>query len=195
MRSEPPDCEQHIGGDWAKRITHIYVIASAFQSWPFPVCSQAAHYGCGCWAENACNMNRYSTAVSTSGIPRTLSNLLYRCVFFSATLHPLLPVFFLSQSETGTRCEPPHPSFRFRFRFDEGSFKKPENSFWWATVPAKWFSSFISSAYWLMGLRALLVSCVPGALKSPLDLQRHLTWDTCCRYDGRSMSLSAVRGW
>uniref|UniRef100_A0A674MIN1 Threonine aspartase 1 n=1 Tax=Takifugu rubripes TaxID=31033 RepID=A0A674MIN1_TAKRU len=40
---------------------------SAFQSWPFPVCSQAAHYGCGCWAENACNMSPYSTAVSTSG--------------------------------------------------------------------------------------------------------------------------------
>uniref|UniRef100_A0A7N6B7D0 Taspase, threonine aspartase, 1 n=1 Tax=Anabas testudineus TaxID=64144 RepID=A0A7N6B7D0_ANATE len=31
---------------------------------------QAAHYGCGCWAENACNMNSYSTAVSTSGIPQ-----------------------------------------------------------------------------------------------------------------------------
>uniref|UniRef100_A0A3P8R6Q2 Threonine aspartase 1 n=1 Tax=Astatotilapia calliptera TaxID=8154 RepID=A0A3P8R6Q2_ASTCA len=28
---------------------------------------QAAHYGCGCWAENACHMNSYSTAVSTSG--------------------------------------------------------------------------------------------------------------------------------
>eukprot|EP00066_Takifugu_rubripes_P012558 XP_011601824.1 PREDICTED: threonine aspartase 1 isoform X1 [Takifugu rubripes] len=28
---------------------------------------QAAHYGCGCWAENACNMSPYSTAVSTSG--------------------------------------------------------------------------------------------------------------------------------
>ncbi|XP_046885049.1 threonine aspartase 1 isoform X5 [Hypomesus transpacificus] len=28
---------------------------------------QAAHYGCGCWAENACNVNPYSTAVSTSG--------------------------------------------------------------------------------------------------------------------------------
>ncbi|CAG09520.1 unnamed protein product, partial [Tetraodon nigroviridis] len=28
---------------------------------------QAAHYGCGCWAENSCNMNPYSTAVSTSG--------------------------------------------------------------------------------------------------------------------------------
>ncbi|XP_077586056.1 threonine aspartase 1 [Stigmatopora nigra] len=28
---------------------------------------QAAHYGCGCWAENARNMNQYSTAVSTSG--------------------------------------------------------------------------------------------------------------------------------
>ncbi|XP_044069178.1 threonine aspartase 1 isoform X2 [Siniperca chuatsi] len=27
----------------------------------------AAHYGCGCWAENACNMNPYSIAVSTSG--------------------------------------------------------------------------------------------------------------------------------
>ncbi|TKS85377.1 Threonine aspartase 1 [Collichthys lucidus] len=27
---------------------------------------QAAHYGCGCWAENAYNMNPYSTAVSTS---------------------------------------------------------------------------------------------------------------------------------
>lgn len=32
--------------------------------------TQAAHYGCGCWAENACNMNPYSTAVSTSGIPQ-----------------------------------------------------------------------------------------------------------------------------
>ncbi|XP_046885048.1 threonine aspartase 1 isoform X4 [Hypomesus transpacificus] len=30
---------------------------------------QAAHYGCGCWAENACNVNPYSTAVSTSGSP------------------------------------------------------------------------------------------------------------------------------
>ncbi|XP_011601825.2 threonine aspartase 1 isoform X2 [Takifugu rubripes] len=30
---------------------------------------QAAHYGCGCWAENACNMSPYSTAVSTSGSP------------------------------------------------------------------------------------------------------------------------------
>lgn len=28
---------------------------------------QAAHYGCGCWAENAWNLNPYSTAVSTSG--------------------------------------------------------------------------------------------------------------------------------
>lgn len=28
---------------------------------------QAAHYGCGCWAENAYNMNPYSIAVSTSG--------------------------------------------------------------------------------------------------------------------------------
>ncbi|XP_029031221.1 threonine aspartase 1 isoform X1 [Betta splendens] len=28
---------------------------------------QAAHYGCGCWAQNACNMNPYATAVSTSG--------------------------------------------------------------------------------------------------------------------------------
>ncbi|XP_070398231.1 threonine aspartase 1 isoform X2 [Nothobranchius furzeri] len=28
---------------------------------------QAAHYGCGCWAENSGNMNPYSTAVSTSG--------------------------------------------------------------------------------------------------------------------------------
>ncbi|CAL8300105.1 unnamed protein product [Merluccius merluccius] len=28
---------------------------------------QAAHYGCGCWAQNACNTNPYSTAVSTSG--------------------------------------------------------------------------------------------------------------------------------
>uniref|UniRef100_A0A1A8S5X3 Threonine aspartase 1 n=1 Tax=Nothobranchius rachovii TaxID=451742 RepID=A0A1A8S5X3_9TELE len=28
---------------------------------------QAAHYGCGCWAENSSNMNPYSTAVSTSG--------------------------------------------------------------------------------------------------------------------------------
>uniref|UniRef100_W5NGB3 Threonine aspartase 1 n=1 Tax=Lepisosteus oculatus TaxID=7918 RepID=W5NGB3_LEPOC len=28
---------------------------------------QAAHYGCGCWAENAGNLNTYSTAVSTSG--------------------------------------------------------------------------------------------------------------------------------
>ncbi|XP_047208356.1 threonine aspartase 1 isoform X4 [Girardinichthys multiradiatus] len=28
---------------------------------------QAAHYGCGSWAENACNMNSYSAAVSTSG--------------------------------------------------------------------------------------------------------------------------------
>ncbi|XP_078129100.1 threonine aspartase 1 isoform X4 [Sander vitreus] len=27
----------------------------------------AAHYGCGCWAENACSMNSHSTAVSTSG--------------------------------------------------------------------------------------------------------------------------------
>lgn len=28
---------------------------------------QAAHYGCGCWAENAYNMNPYCAAVSTSG--------------------------------------------------------------------------------------------------------------------------------
>ncbi|XP_053731728.1 threonine aspartase 1 [Synchiropus splendidus] len=28
---------------------------------------QAAHYGCGCWAENASHKNLYSTAVSTSG--------------------------------------------------------------------------------------------------------------------------------
>ncbi|XP_016407619.1 threonine aspartase 1-like [Sinocyclocheilus rhinocerous] len=30
---------------------------------------QAAHYGCGCWAENARNISLYSTAVSTSGSP------------------------------------------------------------------------------------------------------------------------------
>lgn len=71
---EPPEYEQHVGGDRAKQITCFYVIVSAFQSWPLPVCSQAAHYGCGCWAENACNTNPYSTAVSTSGIPRTLFN-------------------------------------------------------------------------------------------------------------------------
>ncbi|XP_022599681.1 threonine aspartase 1 isoform X1 [Seriola dumerili] len=41
---------------------------------------QAAHYGCGCWAENACNMNPYSTAVSTSGIlQHTLYNRLCSC--------------------------------------------------------------------------------------------------------------------
>uniref|UniRef100_A0A8C5I5N8 Threonine aspartase 1 n=1 Tax=Gouania willdenowi TaxID=441366 RepID=A0A8C5I5N8_GOUWI len=28
---------------------------------------QAANYGCGCWAENSCNLNPFSTAVSTSG--------------------------------------------------------------------------------------------------------------------------------
>lgn len=28
---------------------------------------QAAHYGCGCWAENARDVSLYSTAVSTSG--------------------------------------------------------------------------------------------------------------------------------
>lgn len=71
MRSRSPE-RKHVGGDWATWITSLYVTASAFQSWPFPVCSQAAHYGCGCWAENACNMSPYSTAVSTSGIPRTL---------------------------------------------------------------------------------------------------------------------------
>lgn len=187
MRSEPLESEQHVGGDWAKRITGIYVIVSAFQSWPFFICSQAAHYGCGCWAENACNMNPYSTAVSTSGIPRTLSNLLSclcQCNFES-------PSSCLDFRINQKQILDASPSFTL----DEGSFKKPENSFWWTAIPAKWFSSFISSASWLMGLRALLVSCVPGALKSPLDLQRHLTWDTCCRYDGRSMSLSAVRGW
>ncbi|XP_028325246.1 threonine aspartase 1 isoform X2 [Gouania willdenowi] len=30
---------------------------------------QAANYGCGCWAENSCNLNPFSTAVSTSGSP------------------------------------------------------------------------------------------------------------------------------
>lgn len=51
----------------------------------FPLFSQAAHYGCGCWAENACNMNPYSTAVSTSGIPQhTLYNLLRSCVCLHA---------------------------------------------------------------------------------------------------------------
>uniref|UniRef100_A0A8C1J2F9 Taspase, threonine aspartase, 1 n=1 Tax=Cyprinus carpio TaxID=7962 RepID=A0A8C1J2F9_CYPCA len=30
---------------------------------------QAAHYGCGCWAENARDISLYSTAVSTSGSP------------------------------------------------------------------------------------------------------------------------------
>ncbi|XP_058651063.1 threonine aspartase 1 isoform X2 [Onychostoma macrolepis] len=30
---------------------------------------QAAHYGCGCWAENARDVSLYSTAVSTSGSP------------------------------------------------------------------------------------------------------------------------------
>lgn len=38
-----------------------------------PFISQAAHYGCGCWAENACNTNPYSTAVSTSGTPQHTS--------------------------------------------------------------------------------------------------------------------------
>lgn len=106
MRPESPESEQYIGGDWAKRITRIYVIVSAFQSWPFAVCSQAAHYGCGCWAENACNMNPYSTAVSTSGITTTLSNVL-TVVSFSVQLWILLFLFrFPNQSETDTRCEP-----------------------------------------------------------------------------------------
>ncbi|XP_064863871.1 threonine aspartase 1 isoform X2 [Oncorhynchus nerka] len=30
---------------------------------------QAAHHGCGCWAENTSTLNPYSTAVSTSGSP------------------------------------------------------------------------------------------------------------------------------
>lgn len=60
----------------------------------FPVFSQAAHYGCGCWAENACNMNPYSTAVSTSGIPQ--HNLFCSCVCVLATFNPAVPVYHLS---------------------------------------------------------------------------------------------------
>ncbi|MBN3320246.1 TASP1 aspartase, partial [Atractosteus spatula] len=41
---------------------------------------QAAHYGCGCWAENAGNLNTYSTAVSTSDHSiLTLCSSLYAC--------------------------------------------------------------------------------------------------------------------
>lgn len=92
-------------GDWVKRITRIYVIVSAFQSWPFPVCSQAAHYGCGCWAENACNMNPYSTAVSTSGIPRTLSILLTAVSLPVQLWVPFFLFRFPNQLETDSRCE------------------------------------------------------------------------------------------
>lgn len=60
-----------------------------------PLSSQAAHYGCGCWAENACNMNPYSTAVSTSGIPqRTLYNLHCSCVYVCVPFLFPLPLMF-----------------------------------------------------------------------------------------------------
>lgn len=73
----------------------------------------------------------------------------------------------------------------------EPSFKKPDNTFRWPpTIPAEWFSSVTSSAYWVITLWVLLVSCMPGASQSSLDLQWHLTWDTCWRYDGGSTAWS-----
>lgn len=59
-------------------------------------------------------------------------------------------------------------------------------------IPAEWFSSVTSSADWVIILRSLLVSCMPGALQSSLDLQWHLTWYTCCRNDrGRTAGSAA----
>lgn len=138
---------------------------------PFPVFSQAAHYGCGCWAENACNMNPYSTAVSTSGIPQ--HNL------FSLFLFITCSALFFETTEIRTW----YFYVSRLFCFVESSFKKPDNTFRWPpTFPAEWFSSVTSSAYWVVILHSLLVSWMPGALLSPLDLQWHL-W-----YDGRSMA-------
>lgn len=147
MRSRSPE-RKHVGGDWATWITSLYVTASAFQSWPFPVCSQAAHYGCGCWAENGCNMSPYSTAVSTSGIPRTLSN--------SPTLNPPHPLPVYQEHPalySRTDVSPNWSLMWVPFTLDEGSFKMPDNPSWWTTVPAKWFPSFISSDYWLVVCR------------------------------------------
>lgn len=65
----------------------------------FSFFSQAAHYGCGCWAENACNMNPYSTAVSTSGIaqhPLYPTLQLWICVCACATFNHAVPVYHLS---------------------------------------------------------------------------------------------------
>lgn len=127
----------------------------------------------------------------------TLYNLLCRCVCVCATFNLALPVYH-------------YPALCFRddvnqkqildvshlVNLVESSFKKPDNTFRWPpTIPAEWFSSVTSSAYWVIILRALLVSCMPGALQSSLDLQWHLTWDTCCRYDGGSMAWSAAEIW
>lgn len=67
------------------------VLNSATLKSCFALLSQAAHYGCGCWAENACNMNPYSTAVSTSGKPQlALYSLL--CSGVHATSPPAVKV-------------------------------------------------------------------------------------------------------
>lgn len=82
------------------------------------------------------------------------------------------------------------------FSLSESSYKKADNTFQWPpTIPAGWFSSVTSSADWVIILRSLLVSCMPGALQSSLDLPWHLTLDTCCRYDRRRTVQSAAERW
>ncbi|KPP68170.1 threonine aspartase 1-like [Scleropages formosus] len=42
-------------------------VGAVVVDWEGNVAAAAAHYGCGCWAENAWKLNPYSIAVSTSG--------------------------------------------------------------------------------------------------------------------------------
>lgn len=62
---------------------------------------------------------------------------------------------------------------------------EPDNTFRWPrTTLGDWFSSVTSSAYWVISPWVLLVSCVPGASQSSLDLPWHLTWASGWSYGG-----------
>lgn len=109
------------------------VLNSATLKSCFALLSQAAHYGCGCWAENACNMNPYSTAVSTSGKPQlALYSLL--CSGVHATSPPAVKVHhkpavcFGNDTKSETDFLKFNANLVFR-RLGESSLKRPDNTF------------------------------------------------------------------
>lgn len=162
----------------------------------FDLCSQAAHYGCGCWAENACNMNPYSTAVSTSGKPQlTLYNQLWSCececvrvcasvLFYLSTLTFTTAVCFFKWYESET-----YIYIYLIWAFNFGSVSQTPKAVIiisddLQTIPAEWLSSadWVIILHSVSQLHARCIAQLFGVART-FDMGHLLKiCPMCCRY-------------